>query len=66
LNGAYIEVKLRVYVVKARLPKIFGIPYSTNITIYHPPIEPSSAKSRYGKMRIYPLPLDIAYMKTYD
>jgi hypothetical protein len=66
LNGAYIEVKLRVYVVEARLPKIFGIPYSINMTIYHPPIKPLSAKLRHGKTRIYPLPLDIAYIKTYN
>jgi hypothetical protein len=59
-------VKLRVYALKAYLPKIFGSPYSIDIMIYHPPIKPLSAKSRHGKRRTYPLPLDIVYIKTCD
>jgi hypothetical protein len=66
LTRAHIKVKLRVYALEAHLPKIFGSSYSINMTIYYPPIEPSSAKSRYGKRRTYPLPLDIVYIKTYD
>jgi hypothetical protein len=61
LTRAHIKVKLRVYALEAHLPKIFGSSYSINMTIYYPPIEPSSAKSRYGKRRTYPLPLDIVY-----
>jgi hypothetical protein len=34
--------------------------------IYYPPIEPSSVKSRNGKGRTYPLPLNIIYIKTCD
>jgi hypothetical protein len=59
-------VKLRVYVLEEHLPKIFGSPYLIDIIIYYPPIEPSSTKSRNGKGRTYPLPLDIVYIKTCD
>jgi hypothetical protein len=66
LTKAYIKVKLRVYILKAYLPKIFRSPYLINITIYYSPIKPLSIKSRYSKRRTYSLPLNIIYIKTYN
>jgi hypothetical protein len=66
LTRVYIEVKLRVYTLEAYLPKIFSSPYLIDITIYYPPIEPSSAKLRHNKRRTYSLPLDTVYTKTCD
>jgi hypothetical protein len=66
LTGAYIEVKLRVYVLEAHLPKIFSDPYLIDITIFLLPIELSSDKLRHGRRMTYPLHVDIAYTKTYD
>jgi hypothetical protein len=58
-------VKSRVYVLKARLPKIFGDSYLIDIIIFLPPIELSNGKSRH-KRRTHPLHVDIVYTKTYD
>jgi hypothetical protein len=58
-------VKLRAYELEARLPKISTSAYLIDIIIYHLPIELLNAKSSYGRIT-YPLPLDIAYIKTYD
>jgi hypothetical protein len=66
LTRAYIEVKLRVYVLKAHLPKIFGDPYLIDITIFLLPIKLLSDKLRHRRRMTYPLHVDIAYTKTYD
>jgi hypothetical protein len=65
LTRAYIEVKLRVYVLEAHLPKIFGDPYLIDITIFLLPIKLSSDKLRHRRRMTYPLHVDIVYT-TYD
>jgi hypothetical protein len=55
-------VKSRVYALEARLPKIFGDPY---LIEFLPPIKLSNDKSRHRRI-IYPLHVNIAYIKTYD
>jgi hypothetical protein len=52
--------------LEAHLLKIFGSPYLIDIIIYHSSIKPLSVKLRNSKGRTYPLPLDIAYIKTCD
>jgi hypothetical protein len=66
LTRTYIEVKLRVYVLEAHLPKIFGDPYLINITIFLLPIKLSSDKLRHRRRMTYSLYVDIVYIKTYD
>jgi hypothetical protein len=66
LTRAYIEVKLRVYILEAHLPKIFGDPYLIDITIFLLPIELSSDKLRHRRRITYSLHVDITYTKTYD
>jgi hypothetical protein len=66
LTRAYIEVKLRVYILKAHLPKIFSDPYLINITIFLLLIKLSSNKLRHRRRMTYPLHINIVYTKTYD
>jgi hypothetical protein len=66
LTRTYIEVKLRVYVLEAHLPKIFGDPYLINMTIFLLPIKLSSDKLRHRRRMTYSLYVDIVYIKTYD
>jgi hypothetical protein len=66
LTRAYIKVKLRVYVLKAHLPKIFGDPYLIDITIFLLPIKLSSNKLRHRRRMTYSLHVDIVYIKTYN
>jgi hypothetical protein len=62
----YIEVKLRVYMLKAHLPKIFGDPYLIDIIIFLLSIELSSDKLRHRRRMTYSLRIDIVYIKTYN
>ena len=66
MTRAYIEVKLRVYVLEAHLLKIFSNPYLINITIFLLLIKLSSDKLRHGRMMTHPLHINIAYIKTYN
>jgi hypothetical protein len=66
LTRAYIEVKLRVYILKAHLLKIFSDPYLINMIIFLLPIKLLSNKLRYRRRMTYSLYVDIAYIKTYD
>ena len=59
MTKVYIKVKLRVYILEARLLKIFDSLYSIDMTIYHPLIKPSNVKLKYDKKRTRPLLFDI-------
>ena len=66
MTRAYIKVKLRVYMLRAHLLKIFGDPYLINIIIFLLPIKLSSDKLRHRRRMTHPLHVDIAYTKTYN